>query len=186
MEPHGNDFKSYGPIGPVVNGRELVGFIKPTDEGAISAFAQAIRRTVEAQHVGPHGADLDFWWRHLSKVAPGLIVTGSFPSDPDCRSAHPTPGMGQTRGDPRSRLSGRNATTRTFLAEHAPDIVYHRVGVDDDGAPREDSWFFQGLAFARRRRQSRRRHAPRLLPDGRQPESVDGLPDPVGSGDPLR
>ena len=107
MEPHGNMFKPYGPIGPVVNGRELVGLIKPTDEGAISAFAQAIRRTVEAQHVGPNGADLDFWWRHLSEVAPGLIVTGSFPSDPD--EALTQLQVWIKHGvTPRSRLSDRN------------------------------------------------------------------------------
>ena len=146
MEPHRSDFKSYAPVGPVVNGRELIGFFKPTDEGAISAFAQAIRRTVEAQHVGPHGADLDFWWRHLSEVAPGLIVTGSFPSDPD--EALTQLQVWLKNGVTHVLDCRVESDDEDFLAEHAPDLVYHRVGVDDDGAPREDSWFFQGLAFA--------------------------------------
>ncbi len=152
MEPHGNDFKPYGPIGPVVNGRELVGFYKAGDNGAIREFVRAIRRTVEAQHVGPHGADLDYWWRHLSEVAPGLIVTGCFPSDPEEAQAQLERWVAwKVTHVLDCRIENDD---RRFIGKHAPRVIYERLGVDDDGAPREDEWFDEGVAFARRAAES--------------------------------
>ena len=141
MEPQTSEFRAFGPIGRVFDGRELVGLVDGTDDDAVDAMFRAIQRSIEAHHVGPDGADPAFWGPRLSHVAPDLVVTA---------------GVTDEAADVRASRWLEAEVTHVLACEGgAMAGLLEEVGIDcvemgSPGATGPDAgWWEQGLAFAR-------------------------------------
>ena len=87
------------------------------------------------------------WWRRPGEVTAGLWVSGDLPMAADAAEAHLADwvAVGVTDIlDVREEWSDED-----LVAELAPEIAYHHLGVDDDGSERDLGWFDAGVAIAR-------------------------------------
>jgi hypothetical protein len=104
---------------------------------------QPIPHRLFAAHDAARPADPDGLWRRLCWVTDRLAISGDL---------HPsrTAALGQLRDWVAAGITDVmdmrcEASDASFVAEHVPEIRYHWLGVDDEGGPRESSWF-EGIA----------------------------------------
>ena len=90
--------------------------------------------------------DTTQWHRRLCPVTGGIIISGDLSEDPD--RAIPQLRSWQEAGVTHVLDTRFEWSDEEFVAEHAPDIVYGRIGTDDDGNTQPDEWFDDGLAFS--------------------------------------
>lgn len=90
--------------------------------------------------------DLDQWHRQLCPLTDGIIVSGDLSEDPD--QAVQQLKRWQKAGITHVLDTRLEWSDKQLVAEHAPDIVYGRIGTDDDGVAKPDEWFDAGLVFS--------------------------------------
>lgn len=91
----------------------------------------------------PTAPRADFWHRALCPVTANLVLSGDLAYDRDqaLEQLRTWCQAGITHiVDVRSEESHD-----WFMALHAPHITYHWLGVDDDGTPRDATWFDAGV-----------------------------------------
>ncbi|MEX0847986.1 MAG: dual specificity protein phosphatase [Ilumatobacteraceae bacterium] len=86
------------------------------------------------------------WWRKLCWVTPQIALSGDLP---DGKAKHQALDEWVSAGITHIIDTRLESSDEQFVAEHAPQVGYSWVGVDDDGRRQPDHWFDEGVDAAR-------------------------------------